>query len=148
MINRKSNEPVRLDLNNPVFQRQLFNLPKNDQRNILNTLRKLSKMTWSQVYTDHGLKWDLNPASAEFAGDARRQGRRCIRILQVLANAADSAKSALPEGKLFSKNPPTFAAFKLMNVKNLSCFNNLFVIQLENFFLKTVYAGFRYNTIR
>ena len=57
-MNRKSNEPVRLDLNNPVFQRQLFNLPKNDQRDILNTLRKLSKMTWSQVYTDHGLKWE------------------------------------------------------------------------------------------
>ena len=33
--------------------------------------------------------------------------------------------------------------FKLMHVKNLRCFNNLFVIQLDNFFLKTVYAGFR-----
>ena len=86
---------------------------------------------------------DLNPASAEFTGDARRQGRRCIRILQVLANAADSAKSALPEGKLFPKNHPTFAPFKLMHVKNLRCFNNALIIQLENFFLKTVYAGFR-----
>jgi len=57
-MNQKSSEPVCLDLNNPVFQRQLFNLPKTDQRNILNTLRKLSKMTWSQVYIDHGLKWE------------------------------------------------------------------------------------------
>ena len=48
-----------LDLNNPVFQRQLFNLTKRDQRNILNTLRKLAKMTWQQVYSDFGLKWEV-----------------------------------------------------------------------------------------
>ena len=51
-------ELVRLDLNNPVFQRQLFNLPKIDQRNVLNTLRKLSNMAWPQVYIDQGLKWE------------------------------------------------------------------------------------------
>ena len=57
-MNRKRHHPVRLDLNNPVFQRQLFNLSKNDQHNILNTLRKLANMTWQQVYADHGLKWE------------------------------------------------------------------------------------------
>ena len=51
-------ELVRLDLNNPVFQRQLFNLPKIDQRNVLNTLRKLSNMAWPRVYIDQGLKWE------------------------------------------------------------------------------------------
>jgi len=49
---------VLLDLNNPVFQRQLFKLAKTKQRNILNTLRKLANMTWQQVYIDHGLKWE------------------------------------------------------------------------------------------
>ena len=58
MINQVKNQTVRLDLNNPVFQRQLFKLSKNDQRNILNTLRKLANMTWPQVYADHGLKWE------------------------------------------------------------------------------------------
>ena len=61
MKNQKTHQPIRLDLNNPVFQRQLFNLTKNDQRNILNTLRKLAKMTWQQVYSDFGLKWDEGP---------------------------------------------------------------------------------------
>ena len=50
---------LRLDLNNPVFQRQLFNLSKSYQRNILNTLRKLADMTWQQVYSDYGLKWEI-----------------------------------------------------------------------------------------
>jgi len=50
---------LRLDLNNPVFQRQLFNLSKINQRNILNTLRKLADMTWQQVYSDYGLKWEI-----------------------------------------------------------------------------------------
>ncbi|MHB1682842.1 MAG: hypothetical protein ACYCYO_08460 [Bacilli bacterium] len=48
---------VRLDLNNPVFQRQLFGLDK--QRNqVLNTLRKLSELTWEQIYSDKGLRWE------------------------------------------------------------------------------------------
>jgi hypothetical protein len=50
---------IRLDLNSPVFQKQLFNLPKEKQMNVLKTLRKLSKMTWDQVYQDRGLKWEI-----------------------------------------------------------------------------------------
>ena len=55
-MNQKRHQPVHLDLNNPVFQRQLFNLSKSEQHNILNTLRKLAEMTWQQVYADYGLK--------------------------------------------------------------------------------------------
>ena len=57
-MNQKRNQTVRLDLNNPIFQRQLFRLSKIEQRNILNTLRKLANITWQQVYTDYGLKWE------------------------------------------------------------------------------------------
>lgn len=49
---------VRLDLNNPEFQGQLFALEKSEQRNVLNTLRKLSQLTWVQLYSDRGLKWE------------------------------------------------------------------------------------------
>jgi len=56
------------------------------------------------------LSYYLNPASVEFAEDARRQGRRRITILQVLANTADSVKSALLKGKLFSKFTTFMAA--------------------------------------
>ena len=54
------NEPqlVRLDLNNLEFQQQLFELGKADQRGALSTLRKLSQMTWDQIYRDPGLKWE------------------------------------------------------------------------------------------
>ena len=58
-MNQKSHLPVRLDLNNPVFHRLLFNLSKSDQHNILNTLRKLANMPWQQVYADHGLRWEV-----------------------------------------------------------------------------------------
>jgi hypothetical protein len=50
--------PVRLDLNSPVFQRQLFALPKDGQRVVLNTLRTLAGMSWQQVYADAGLRWE------------------------------------------------------------------------------------------
>jgi hypothetical protein len=59
MMSQKTHQHIRLDLNNPVFQRQLFNLTKSDQRSILNTLRKLADMTWQQVYSDYGLKWEV-----------------------------------------------------------------------------------------
>ena len=58
-MTREKDQHIRLDLNNPVFQRQLFNLSKSNQRDILITLRKLKNMTWQQVYSDNGLKWEV-----------------------------------------------------------------------------------------
>jgi hypothetical protein len=58
-MNLSAKNPVNLDLNNPVFQRQLFDLEKKEQSDILGTLLKLSKMNWDQVYTDRGLKWEI-----------------------------------------------------------------------------------------
>ena len=49
---------VRLDLNNPIFQENLFNLQKPDRHSALETLNKLRQLTWSQVYADNGLKWE------------------------------------------------------------------------------------------
>jgi hypothetical protein len=59
MMSQKTHQHIRLDLNNPVFQRLLFNLPKSDQHNTINTLRKMANMTWQQVYSDYGLKWEV-----------------------------------------------------------------------------------------
>ncbi|MCL6445293.1 MAG: hypothetical protein K6T83_17855 [Alicyclobacillus sp.] len=53
------NERVRLDLNNASFQKALFALSKPEQLGVLGTLRKLSEMSWDQVYKDPGLKWEL-----------------------------------------------------------------------------------------
>lgn len=49
---------VRIDLNNPIFQNNLFDLQKPEQHAALKTLKKLRQMTWNQVYVDMGLKWE------------------------------------------------------------------------------------------
>jgi hypothetical protein len=49
---------IRLDLNDPEFQDDLFG-PKEQQTSLLGTLRRLSRMTWDQVYRDSGLNWEL-----------------------------------------------------------------------------------------
>ena len=49
---------VRLDLNNPVFQENLLSMPKPERHSALETLNKLRRMTWAQVYSDNGLKWE------------------------------------------------------------------------------------------
>ena len=50
---------IILDLNSPVFQRDLFSLKKEDVYRLLTTLKKISKMDWQTLYKDHGLKWEL-----------------------------------------------------------------------------------------
>ncbi len=50
--------PVRLDLNNPVFQEHLFNLQKPERHSAIETLKKVRQLTWVQLYRDNGLKWE------------------------------------------------------------------------------------------
>jgi hypothetical protein len=49
---------ARLDLNNPVFQRDLLGLPKTERHAALDALAKLLQLTWNQVYRDKGLRWE------------------------------------------------------------------------------------------
>jgi hypothetical protein len=49
---------VLLDLNYPEFQAELFDLDISEVRKILKTFKKLKKMTWNDVFEDHGLKWE------------------------------------------------------------------------------------------
>ena len=47
---------VKLDLNNPEFQRTMFALEKKSAVETLGTLKKISSMSWSQVHRDSGLR--------------------------------------------------------------------------------------------
>lgn len=53
-----NDSPVRLDLNNPVFQEQLLNLQKAERNSAIDTLKKIRQLTWTQLYQDNGLKWE------------------------------------------------------------------------------------------
>ncbi len=57
-MGQKIDDSILLDLNNPVFQKNLFDLQKNEQRSVLGTLRKISNISWRQLYGDTGLKWE------------------------------------------------------------------------------------------
>ena len=50
---------VLLDLNNPIFQEDLFALGKEEAIRIFGTLRKIKKLSWTDVYKDKGLHWEL-----------------------------------------------------------------------------------------
>ena len=50
---------IKVDLNNPTFQADLFNLEKNEQISLIKTLKKIHKLTWRELYSDHGLKWEV-----------------------------------------------------------------------------------------
>ncbi len=50
---------ILLDLNNPVFQQDLFVLQKAEALAVLKIFRKISQLTWEQLYKDQGLKWEM-----------------------------------------------------------------------------------------
>ena len=54
----KPSANVQLDLNNEVFQQGWFRLEKEEQQRVLDTLKKISRLSWNQVYRDAGLKWE------------------------------------------------------------------------------------------
>lgn len=60
---------VRLDLNNPEFQAELFHLQKEEQILVLGTLKKIKQMDWLQIYKDPGLKWELIHSKAGPQGE-------------------------------------------------------------------------------
>ena len=49
---------IKLDLNYPAFQKELFSLDANEIKKLFKTFAKLSKMSWDQLFTDHGLNWE------------------------------------------------------------------------------------------
>jgi hypothetical protein len=59
---------VRVDLNNTEFQQQFFALQKADAIAVLATLRKLSRMSWEQVYQDSGFRWEAIASKVGPAG--------------------------------------------------------------------------------
>jgi hypothetical protein len=75
--------PIRLDLNNPVFQEHLFGLQKPERSAVIDTLRKIRQLSWSQLYRDNGLKWEkivsVKPSQGIEAIYSLRitQSRRC-----------------------------------------------------------------------
>lgn len=51
-----NDNPIRLDLNNPVFQEHLFSLQKPERHAAMDTLRKIRQLRWDQLYRENGLK--------------------------------------------------------------------------------------------
>lgn len=49
---------VLLDLNFSGFQSELFGLDISEAKKVFKTFKKLTGMTWNEVFRDHGLKWE------------------------------------------------------------------------------------------
>ena len=49
---------VKLDLNNPTFQQEWFNLEKVEYFALKGTFKLLLKLEWEQLHTMDGLNWE------------------------------------------------------------------------------------------
>jgi hypothetical protein len=50
---------IKIDMNCPDFQNDFFALEKSEQLALIKTLKKVTQLTWSELYVDHGLKWEM-----------------------------------------------------------------------------------------
>ena len=53
-----NDDKVLLDLNYPEFQTELFDLDISELKKVIKTFKKISTMSWNEVFKDHGLKWE------------------------------------------------------------------------------------------
>lgn len=58
MPDQQDQESVKLDLNNEVFQQNCLELDKTERNRVTDTLRKVRKLSWNEVYRGQGLKWE------------------------------------------------------------------------------------------
>ncbi len=49
---------IKIDMNHPDFQKDLFHLEKNEQIAFLKALKKIRQLNWDKLYADNGLKWE------------------------------------------------------------------------------------------
>lgn len=49
---------IKIDMNNPEFQKDFFALEKNELSALIKTLKKMRQLSWSGLYQDPGLKWE------------------------------------------------------------------------------------------
>lgn len=60
---------IKIDLNNPQFQQDLFALEKVEQLALIKTLRKISQLSWPDLYSDNGLKWEAISSKQSVSGE-------------------------------------------------------------------------------
>ena len=51
--------PVRLDLNDKVFQSQWVSPEEEDRNAVLQSCIKLGALEWEELYRDRGFRWEL-----------------------------------------------------------------------------------------
>ena len=83
---------ILIDLNRLSFQSEMYDLQKEEQRALLNTLKKISKLEWSELYQDKGVNWELiskkyneEPLysfrfSQKYRGTAYREGNYMVLV--------------------------------------------------------------------
>ena len=102
---------IKIDMNSPEFQKDLFNLEKSEQTSLIRTLRKISQLSWDQLYKDKGLKWeaiiskktktDERIYSFRFSQKYRATAIRSGEFLRVLTLHVDHDGAYLGEPDLF-----------------------------------------------
>lgn len=60
---------IKIDMNNPDFQKDLFSLEKTELLAFIKALKKIAQLHWDQLYFDRGLKWELINSKRAESGD-------------------------------------------------------------------------------
>ena len=96
---------IPLDLNNPELQANMLSLGKQEVWAVVKTLRLLQAMTWHQLQSSKGLRWELIQS---------RQGANGVRLysLRVSRSCRAVAWRDGPWQRLLSLHPDHDSAYR------------------------------------
>ena len=60
---------IKIDMNNPEFQKDFFELEKNEQIALIKALKKIKQLNWFELYADKGLRWEAILSKKSHSGD-------------------------------------------------------------------------------
>jgi ribonuclease HI len=93
---------IKIDLNIPEFQKDLFGLEKNELSALIKTLKKIHKLSWVKLYSDNGLKWK-EISSKQTKSDQRIYRLRLSQKYRITALRQEDFLKLLEEGMVFAR---------------------------------------------
>ena len=79
-------QPILVDLNNPVFQEQLFALDVDEVVDVFSAFKKLKKIDWPTLHKHKGFRWEDAGYRATAPNGSTIKSIRITQKVRALAN--------------------------------------------------------------
>lgn len=102
-------DKISVNLSSPALVSQIANLSKENLISFQKTLRKILKLSWNQLYQDHGLKWEEITSMSDILLGNKKYRPYSIRLNQKFRAIAMRKESEMVFISLHPDHDSTYA---------------------------------------